>query len=572
MQLSRNYIPSGFLLVLFYSPVSLAWSSTLPSSIQALKGSCVVIPCSFTYPGPRSSWKGKFSVAWYQYWSRGYPEIYNSKSSSTVLAEYQGRTQVVGDLEMGNCTLLLKDVTHGDAMSYYVWINPDSVKHRFYDVTVRVEVTDVPSQLEMSDPGFLTEGDRTLLTCSALHTCPMAPPNLTWSLAGEKAVTVQERLAGGVWRTESELSYVPSHEDNGRHLQCTATFPTRQRSQSGITLQVKYSPKDAVVSVVGNPTLKEGDSVTLRCSSHSNPPALSYRWFYGPRKAPLRGAGTGPEVKLTDVKRDSGPYYCVGVNDVGMGEDSPPADLNVEYKPVFLPEGNCTMSRTGETVTCYCVAEGNPVPLIEWHLPNQTIPEDFNSSELQAAAASLENTVIGFLSGPASSLANVSCSATNLHGPSQVTLPTFQEGQSTLLFMAVGGAAGGLLLFILLGVVIVIIKVIKNRKEKGKGQEEEEEEEDSTLYVNDGNREQTVSLKEETPPNSQKEEQINLYSKPKAGVSPTAFKDTCTEAYETMERKDEDYENVASLGPLGNFGDLSNWQPTPGTDQIYSNV
>ncbi|KAL8219391.1 UNVERIFIED_CONTAM: hypothetical protein K2H54_023515 [Gekko kuhli] len=568
MQLSRNYIPSGFLLVLFYSPVSVAWSSTLPSSIQALKGSCVVIPCSFTFPGPRASWGDKFSVAWYQYRARGYPEIYNSKSPRSVLPEYQGRTEVVGDLEMGNCTLLIRDVRHGDV--YYVWINPDSVSHRFYDVTVRVELTDVPSQLEMSDPGLLTEGDHTALTCSALHTCPLAPPSLTWNLVGGKAVTVQERLAGGVWRTELQLGYVPSHKDNGKYLQCTATFPIQQQSRNGITLQVKYSPKDAVVSVVGNSTLKEGDSVTLRCSSHSNPPALSYRWFFGPRKAPLRGAGTGPEAKLTDIKRDSGPYYCVAENDVGMGDDSPPVYLRVQYKPVILPEGNCTMSRTGETVTCYCLAEGNPVPGIEWHLPNQTIPEDFNSSELQAASASMGHTVVGVLRGPASSLANVSCLVTNLHGPSRVTLPTFQAGHSTLLLIACGVAVGGLLLFILLG--IVIFKVIKNRKEKGKEEEEEEEEEDPTLYVSEGNGEQKTSVEEEKPSNSEKEEQFNMYSKPKTGGSPATYNDTCTEDYETMESKDEDYENVPSLGPLGNLGNLSNWQPSSGTDQIYSNV
>ncbi|XP_077192517.1 B-cell receptor CD22-like [Paroedura picta] len=566
MQLSRNNIPSGFLLILFYSPLSVAWSSTLPSSIQALKGSCVVIPCSFTYPGPRASWGGKFSVAWYQYRTRGYPEIFNSKSTHNVLPEYKGRSEVVGDLEMGNCTLLLRDVRHRDV--YYVWINPDSVSHRFYDVTVQVEVTDVPNQLEMSDPGLLTEGDHTSLTCSALHTCPLSPPAITWNLVGGKAVTIQERLAGGVWRTESQLSYVPTHKDNGKHLQCMATFPTQQQSRNGITLQVKYSPKDAVVSVVGNSTLKEGDNVTLRCSSHSNPPALSYRWFFGPRQAPLRGAGTGPEVKLTDIKRDSGPYYCVAENDVGMGEDSPPAFLYVQYKPVILPEGNCTISRTGETVTCYCLAEGNPVPGIEWHLPNQTVPEDYNSSELQAVSASLGHTVVGVLRGPAPSLANVSCLVTNLHGPSRVTLPTYQAGHSILLFMACGGAAGGLLLFTLLGVLL--FKVIKNRKEKDK--EQEEDEEDPALYANDGDGEQKMAPEEEKPPNPEKEEQFNMYSKSKKGGSPVPYNDACDEDYENMESKDEDYENVPSLGPLGNLGNLSNWQPVSGTDQVYSNL
>ncbi|XP_062996383.1 myelin-associated glycoprotein-like isoform X2 [Elgaria multicarinata webbii] len=556
-----KYLRLTFLLVLFYSPVSAAWTSTLPSSIQALRGSCVVIPCSFTYPGSRESWGGKFSVTWYQYRSRGYPEIYSSKSSSTVLPEYQGRTEVLGDLEMGNCTLSINPVNNADAMSYYVWINPESVKHRFYDVTVQVIVTDTPNQLELSDPGLLTEGDRTMVTCSTLHTCPLAPPTLSWNHLGARAVTIQERRAWGAWKTESGFSFSPSHKDHGRFLQCTATFPNQQQSRDGIYLQVKYSPKNAVVSVVGNPVLKEGDSVTLRCSSQSNPPAVSYRWFSGPRKAPLRAAGVGAEVKLADIRRNSGPYHCVAENDVGMGEDSPPTYLNVEYKPVILPEGNCTVSRTGETVTCYCLAEGNPLPGIEWRLLNRTVPGDFNSSELQAASVSWGQAIIGVLRGPSSSLTNVSCTATNKHGPSQTVLPTVQAGDISLLLMAFGGAVGGLLFFALLGTVVY--KVTTSRKQK---QEDEDDEEDPTLY---GNVEQKTSLKAEKPPKSKKEEQFNMYNKSNAGGSPAADNDLTTEAYETMDIA-EDYENVSASA--GHYGNLGNWQPSSGTDQIYSNV
>ncbi|XP_020633538.3 B-cell receptor CD22 [Pogona vitticeps] len=558
----------AFLLILHYSPISQAWSSTLPSTIQALQGSCVVIPCSFTYPGSRDSWGGKFSVAWYQYRSRGYPEIYNSKSPDTILPEYQGRTEVLGDLEMGNCTLSINPVRRDDSMSYYVWINPDSVRHRFYDITVQVEVVDSPSQLELSDPGLMTEGDRTLVTCSTLHTCPLAPPRLTWNLVGAKPVTIQERLAGGAWRTESGFNYTPSHKDHGKYLQCTATFPNQQQSRNGIYLQVKYSPKNAAISVVGNPVLKEGDSVTLRCSSQSNPPPISYRWFFGPRKAPLRAAGTGPEVRLTNIRRDSGPFHCVAENDVGMGEDSPPTYLNVEYKPVILPEGNCTISRTGETITCYCVAEGNPLPSVEWRLPNHTFPGDFNSSELQAASASWGQAVIGVLRGPSSSLANVSCVAANQHGPSQIMLPTIQAGDMTLLLMAGGGAVGGLLFLTLMGTVAY--KMVTSRK-KDQGQEEEEEEEDPTLFVTDGNLEQKASLKTEKPSKAKREEEYNMYSKSKARGSPTTDNDLSTETYETMGIS-EDYENLPAGASAGYYGNRSGWQATSGNDQIYSNV
>lgn len=39
-----------------------------------------------------------------------------------------------------------------------------------------------------------------------------------------------------------------------------------------------------------------------------------------------------------------------------------------------------------------------------------------------------------------------------------------------------------------------------------------------------------------------------------------------------MEAAAEDYENVAGGVSAGLYGNLSNWQPSTGMDQIYSNV
>lgn len=99
--------------------------------------------------------------------------------------------------------------------------------------------SDVPNQLELSDLGLVTEGDPTQVSCSVLHTCPLSPPILTWNLDENKAVTIQEYLTGGSWRTESSFNYIPSHKDHGRYLQCTATFPNKQQIYNGISLNIQ---------------------------------------------------------------------------------------------------------------------------------------------------------------------------------------------------------------------------------------------------------------------------------------------------------------------------------------------
>ncbi|XP_063167873.1 myelin-associated glycoprotein-like [Candoia aspera] len=563
MKPSSEYLPLTFILVLFDCPVSATWSSTLPSSIQALRGSCVVIPCSFTFP---DSWDSKFNVAWYQYHSWSYPEIYNSKTPSEVLPAYQGRTEVVGDLEKGNCTLSINPVRMEDAMRYYVWINPDSVWHRFHDITVQVEVTDVPNQLELRNLGLVMEGDPTQVSCSVLHTCPLSPPVLTWNLEEGKAVTTQEHLAGGSWRTESSFHYIPSHKDHGRYLQCTAAFPNMQQIHSRINLNVQYPPKNATILIIGNQRLKEGDNVTLRCESHGNPPPIGYHWFFGPHKAPLKVTGSGPEVKLKDIRRDLEPYHCVAENDVGMGEDSPPTYLSVEYKPVIWPESNCTISGTGETVTCYCVAEGNPTPRIEWHLPNHTFPGDFNRSEVQADLNSWEPTIIGILRGLRSNFTHISCKATNQHGTSQITLPTFKAGNVPLWLIGFGGIIAGLVLFASLG--ILIYKVTVSWKKKRQGAEEKEEEENPRIH---GNGEQIIYLNTEKPSKDNKEEQLSMCSKPNVQGSQAADNELSTsKAYEHMEMA-EDYENVSTEKTTGYYG-ISDWQFPCGTDQFYSSI
>nr|XP_023969797.1 Schwann cell myelin protein-like [Chrysemys picta bellii] len=181
VSLTWQHLLLALLEALCHSHVSGSWTSSLPGTIRALKGSCVVIPCSFTYPGSRESLGGPFNVVWYQYRSRGYPEIYNSKGTASVLAEYQARTQLLGDPEMKNCTLSINPVRSEDAMSYYVWINPDSVRHRFYDITVRVEVADPPELLPQGNCTVWGSGPGGTATCHCTAE-GNPPPRLEWRL------------------------------------------------------------------------------------------------------------------------------------------------------------------------------------------------------------------------------------------------------------------------------------------------------------------------------------------------------------------------------------------------------
>ncbi|XP_069460921.1 myelin-associated glycoprotein-like isoform X1 [Ambystoma mexicanum] len=407
-----------FLLPLLPVFLCQTWSSTLPTSIQALKGSCVVIPCTFTYPGPRRP-SGNFHLVWY-YWAKSsYPQMYNGRGSGSVQNNFKQRTVFVGNLGQGNCSLQINNVMDTDAMHVYPWIDPDTNSHRFYDKTTKIIPTGSPKELLLSNVGAMTEGTAANVSCSAEHTCPSQPPILTWSVSGSKATATHENLGEGKWKTTSVLQFLPSYKYNGESLSCMVAYPNQQQGQKSTIIYVKYPPKKTTVSIVGASRFKEGDTITLKCTCESNPPANIYRWYHSTNRKAL--PDNTQTITLADIKVGSGPYYCSAQNAVGIGE-SPPLSMLVEYATKISPESNCTIVASG--FTCHCLAEGHPSPKISWRIPPSFQIKSTNRN-FTISTVSDENhpMVLSILKGQKESVQNVSCSAANRHGSSSLWLP-----------------------------------------------------------------------------------------------------------------------------------------------------
>ncbi|XP_069551607.1 uncharacterized protein, partial [Brachyistius frenatus] len=86
------------------------WSVDIPSTIPAVEGSCLVIPCTYTYPSDRF----KTSLPPLNgYWKKG-KKIISSNLPLKLDKEYDQRTKLLGDLKSGNCTMLMSDVRATD--------------------------------------------------------------------------------------------------------------------------------------------------------------------------------------------------------------------------------------------------------------------------------------------------------------------------------------------------------------------------------------------------------------------------------------------------------------------------
>ncbi|KAM4651755.1 B-cell receptor CD22-like [Discoglossus pictus] len=291
-------------------------SFSFPSQIQGLKDSCVEIPC--TYSNPR--FPSNPSVAWYLFEIAWQVVVLNIRDSSTVNLNYRNRTSLVKK-EINSCTLRIDRVRREDSGDYYPrtlgnrQINPFIHNGKM----VHLSIEDSPAQPQFVMPGEMTEGSPVFITCSAQHTCASTPPSLQWNKIGQPIHENHMDLGGGTWRAISELTYHPSYEDHGKEIHCRATYPNGQSYQQKGTANIKYPPKNTQV-VIENKELKEGNDVTLSCSSNSNPAIQTYEWFKGKEKDKL--IDQDQQIIVKNVHWDSEPYACSAVNELGRGESA----------------------------------------------------------------------------------------------------------------------------------------------------------------------------------------------------------------------------------------------------------
>ncbi|XP_040182914.1 B-cell receptor CD22-like [Rana temporaria] len=346
------------LLTLFQGLVCQRWE--FPSRIDGLVGSCVEIPCTFHPENPGTS-----STVWYLYRRRGYPQIFNSQENSSVSMDYRGRTSLVPG--NNSCSLMIDPVRREDDKYYYPGIAEDVYMNAYSrsSTYLQLHVTDNPTMPKMTGNKEMVEGRPENVSCSVQHTCGSNPPSLRFNKAGQSKRRCED-LSGGKWREILTITYIPSYEDDNTGIQCTATYHNGRTTQMAAPLSIRYAPKEVTVSYPENETFMEGSDVTLTCSSNSNPPAHTYEWRLGDSKTKLR---LEERIRVQNVSKDTEPYSCAAINDIGRGE-SPPTQIPVQYPAtgvqvtVFPTEGatelNCSFLSSHPNVTHYTwIKDGN---------------------------------------------------------------------------------------------------------------------------------------------------------------------------------------------------------------------
>ncbi|XP_060715857.1 B-cell receptor CD22-like [Tachysurus vachellii] len=279
--------PLLFLLMISGVVSQSKWSVTYsPSSICALKGSTVIMGCTYTYPTDYTVQR--------TFWTRQLVR-YEEPPDLSSDPKYRDRIQYLRD-NLNDCRLRLSDVTEQDQGKYYFrFLTNKGEKYQGKD-GVDLSVTDL--WVEMI-PGRVAEGDEVTLTCKT--SCSLTKtPMFTW-------------YKDGSYFSSSNPHRLPSVSqwDAGSYR---CSVQGQSFLSSAVPLDVQYPPSRVSVSISPSGEIVEGSSVTLTCSSDANPPVQSYTWYKVNESSPV---GSGQSYSFTLTSSSSGWFYCVAQNIYG---------------------------------------------------------------------------------------------------------------------------------------------------------------------------------------------------------------------------------------------------------------
>ncbi|XP_072409498.1 B-cell receptor CD22-like [Chiloscyllium punctatum] len=307
-----------------------SWAVWSPLVVRARTGSCVVIPCEFTHPH-RVSNKVERIGMWLQDHHFSGDKVYHDGGLGK--ADHQRRVEFLGNLENGNCTLKMKNLTSNDSRNYYFRIEIGD--HKWSHKTgSRLVVSDFSEKPVITGPMTVQEGSRTTMTCSVRSPCPEDIPVLEWVSPFTEVSEMRTSYQNSLWTYSRTISFTPQFEDLVLTLRCLARFGTDIPAvDTEVTLSLQYKPRNVSISLTEGhkDRLQEGDSVTLQCDVlYSQPAVTGYSWYQDGVQLPSAWRQT---MEIRDISYSQfGEYFCEVRNSIGSGR-SEGIELRGQYKP-----------------------------------------------------------------------------------------------------------------------------------------------------------------------------------------------------------------------------------------------
>ncbi|XP_043960090.1 myelin-associated glycoprotein-like isoform X2 [Gambusia affinis] len=347
--LSENMLTVNMLLsVFFLSGVSAdrcggftpTFFSTTPKSIVALSGSCLQVPCSFTFTKAESDFDsgGQNFAAW----------IPSSRSIFYISQGFNNdQINITRNIKQRNCTTVFSDIKSTQETEYFLRIENSKFKATACSTPLQFTVQDYPEKPRIEpDLKDLKEHQSVTVTCSAFTPCPHSPPELTWNLQ-QDSLRQTEKNTDGTFTTKIQENITLSDTHDGYNIRCSARYPViggNKTAETEVTLSVSYAPRNTSASISPSGLVSAGSWVELNCSSRTKPPPR-FTWFKNSEHREVKiSVGKVYNFSVTE----NGEYYCVASNNLG-NQTSSVILLNIEVSRVFI---YFTMTIVGLVMLC----------------------------------------------------------------------------------------------------------------------------------------------------------------------------------------------------------------------------
>ncbi|CAM1298214.1 Uncharacterised protein g2067 [Pycnogonum litorale] len=213
----------------------------------------------------------------------------------------------------------------------------------------------------------LSAGIKAKMECKTSGSRP--PAAISWWKGSQKIEDIRQTIlaSGDNNTTLSIMNFIPTPEDNGKHLSCRASNAEIPRSaiEDGWNIIVHYVPKLKLKIRDSNKfKLREGDDVYIECVIRANPWITNVAWTFSNQTINNRRQNydiKGQSLVIKNVQMyHMGKYVCVGTNSQGTGY-SQPIDLFIEHAPVCSNHQVSTYGATySERIQVSCRVNANP--------------------------------------------------------------------------------------------------------------------------------------------------------------------------------------------------------------------
>ncbi|XP_026064807.1 sialic acid-binding Ig-like lectin 11 [Carassius auratus] len=399
--------------------------------LEVLEGSSVSLRCSAetlcSSPPPTLTW---------------------SSTPRIPLSESSRREELISDLNF-TATHRQHRVTFTCTITYQLQHQNKTAQN---NITVHVQYSPKNTSVSVLPSSSVLEGSSVTLICSS-EANPAV--NYTWSRESEGQM---KQLQTGDTLTFDKIDLV----HRGWYY-CTAQNQHGTQNSS-VMLDIQYAPKNTSVSVLPSSSVLEGSSVTLTCSSEANP-AVNYTWSRE-SEGQMEQLKTGDTLtfdKIDLVHR--GLYYCTAHNQHGTQNSS--VMLDIQYAPKISPSSSCTRTVT----VCFCEADGNPSPELEWHLSGRPVTNSSNTfiSEERLSSTGLRSSIS--LHQFLTNTFTLQCVSNNTHGIASHQFNLLhvspQESGFQRFSFLVGVAGGASVMMIVCGILLICARRESNPRGDG---------------------------------------------------------------------------------------------------------